>query len=279
MKNKYKIIIMLIAILFGCTGCNGNVTRDIRHAGFSIDGTEFECSALLPANDKDVNYTKIKYMTGTHVITVDGDIYELSLGQKYSNDQHCRKVDTNINVASVMDGTIVRGKDDKIYTLVGDKDNSPYTEVKTTNDSYSLYKLLLGDVTNIKVLSVNSNNGSYYVLKDDGNIYEYTVDKESTQSKVYKLLKSSVVYNKSDYDTNIIDFNYAGESLSTFIKTENKVYRMRITNAEECQKYADIKCKYKMVEDPVFETHKDKIIVYNGSTLITTYAKKFTVSS
>jgi hypothetical protein len=34
-----------------------------------------------------------------------------------------------------------------------------------------------------------------------------------------------------------------------------------------------------MQEDPVYETYKDKIIVYNGATLITTYGKMFSVAS
>ena len=54
---------------------------------------------------------------------------------------------------------------------------------------------------------------------------------------------------------------------------------MRITNSSECKKYADIECKYKMEEDSLFEEYKDRIIVYNGSSLITDYKQIFNVAS
>ena len=54
---------------------------------------------------------------------------------------------------------------------------------------------------------------------------------------------------------------------------------MKITNAEKCKKYADVACKYELQEDEVFETYKDKILTFNGSTLITTYGKTFSVAS
>ena len=88
----------------------------------------------------------------------------------------------------------------------------------------------------------------------------------------------SIVYSGIQYGE-IIDYNFAGDNLSTFIKTKDKVYRMRITNSEECNKYADVKCTYEMSEDPIFETYKDVIISYNGSMLITNYKREFTVAS
>ena len=41
----------------------------------------------------------------------------------------------------------------------------------------------------------------------------------------------------------------------------------------------NFKDEYEMKEDPIYETYKDKIIVFNGSTLITTYGKMFSVAS
>ena len=83
----------------------------------------------------------------------------------------------------------------------------------------------------------------------------------------------------TDYEGRIIDFNYAGDSLASFVKTDNKVFRMRIKNMDECSKYADIQCQFEIQEDPLFEEYKDRIITYNGSTLITDYHMMFNVAS
>ena len=39
-----EIIVVLLILVF-CTACNGNVTRDIRHAGFNVGGN-FICDDL-----------------------------------------------------------------------------------------------------------------------------------------------------------------------------------------------------------------------------------------
>lgn len=260
-------------------GCNGNITREIRHGGFSIGG-DFKCSEFMPASDEDVYYTKIKYFTGSHLITEKGKLYEVSLERKFSNDSNCRVVDKDITVEGIFDNRIVRSNDGKLYTIVSDRDLAAYSEVGEAYQNYKLYKLLLGDPTNKKVVSVNSSTGEYLVLKNDGNVYEYIVTRESNQQNAnYKVLGSKIIYNKNDYNGNIVDFGYAGDNLATFILNDTKLYRMRVKNNADCSKYADIACQYEMQEDPTYETYRDKIIVYNGTTLITTYGKMFTVAS
>ena len=55
MKKIYFIIGLGFATLL-LTGCNGNVTRNLRHAGFNLSSEEFTCSTLLPAS----NYQQAK---------------------------------------------------------------------------------------------------------------------------------------------------------------------------------------------------------------------------
>jgi len=276
---KKKFCFLSLIILFLVVGCNGNITREIRHGGFSIGG-DFKCSEFMPASDEDVYYTKIKYFTGSHLITEKGKLYEVSLERKFSNDSNCRVVDKDITVEGIFDNRIVRSNDGKLYTIVSDRDLAAYSEVGEAYQNYKLYKLLLGDPTNKKVVSVNSSTGEYLVLKNDGNVYEYIVTRESNQQNAnYKVLGSKIIYNKNDYNGNIVDFGYAGDNLATFILNDTKLYRMRVKNNADCSKYADIACQYEMQEDPTYETYRDKIIVYNGTTLITTYGKMFTVAS
>lgn len=275
---KKKLLLLLVLIVCCCTACNGTVTRDIRHAGFNV-GSTFECSAFYPEDKDDVSYSRIKYFTATHVITSEGELYEHSLNQKYTNGQNCKKADTNIKVKAIFDDKIIKGVDNCYYYLVSQNDAMMYDAISTDNRDYPIYDLLLGESDVIKVVTANSNSGVYYVLKDDGNVYSYTIKKENGRDTVHTITSTQVVFNKIDFGGNIIDFNYAGNSLNTFIKTESAVYRMRAKNADECTKYADVACQYEMVQDLIFEQYADRIIAYNGSLLITDYKQIFNVAN
>ena len=51
---------------------------------------------------------------------------------------------------------------------------------------------------------------------------------------------------------------------------------MKATNEKECSKFADIACQYTMQESEEYANYKDRIIAYNGFTLITDYKQVFT---
>ncbi len=276
MKKKIYLLVFCCVTLL-CSGCQGNITRDIRHAGFSM-GDKFICSKFYPADKEDTNYEKIKYFIGSHIITDDGKIYELSLGQKFSNDENCREAKTPLVVKAIYDNKIVKGMDNQYYYLIASNDVVAYSLVPLTDNSYQIYDLLLKDESVIKVITANSSTGLYYVLKNDGNVYGYTIS-QANYNTPPAITSVTVVYNKNDYGSLIVDFNYAGETLNTFIKTEDKVYRMKITNSEKCNKYADVKCEFKMLEDEIFNKYKDVIISYNGNTLITNYEQMFNVAN
>ncbi len=272
--KKVKLMI-LVGLILICCGCDGNVTRDIRHGGFTLGG-EFQCDVLVPDNEDDTTYEKIKYYRDGYVITENGDIYEISSDKKFSNGDYCKKAKIDFKVDTVFDN-IAKGNDGKYYYLTAQNNAKAYTTVEDTDNSLALYKLLLDDTNNLKVQKVDNNTGSYYILKKDGNVYNYIITKENSNSQ-YKIVSSDIAFDKSNLSGNIIDFAYYGENLNTFVKTEDSVYRMRAKNRDECEKYADVTCKYEMKEDELFKTHKDKILTYNGGTLITTYGKMFTVA-
>lgn len=277
MKKQFKLFILCFILLFICCGCNGDVTRDIRHEGFSV-GSNFICDAFYPKNKDDVSYDKIKYFTGSHIINKDGVIYELSLDKPYTSKQNCKVAETNLIVKAIFDNKIIKATDGKYYYLVPQNNVNPYTLIPETDNSYTIYDLLLRQDDVVKAVTANSSTGEYYVLKNDGNVYTYTISKADRNSPAV-VTSVSIVYNKNDFGAPITDFNYAGDSISTFVRTGEKVFRMRVTNADQCMSYAEVKCNYQMMESEIFNKYGDRIISFNGSVLITDYKLMFNVTS
>ena len=272
------MFISIIALCLFLSGCDGSVTRAIRHAGFSIDG-EFKCDVVMPKDKNDTSVSKIRYMTNAYMILEDGTLYELSLGQPYASKQNCRKANTDKKVVSIFDDKYFKSNDDKYYYLSTNGDTPLFSEVPNTDNTYPLIDLIMKDATNIKVVTGNSSTGEYYALKNSGDVYKYTIVRDQ-RTRVETITSTVKAFDKSDYgQSKIIDFNYAGDSLNTFVKTENDIYRMKISNYEKCSKFADIVCRYKMQKDNLFDEYGDRIVFFNGSYLITDYGKKFSVVS
>ena len=279
MKNRkiLKLIIVCFLLVVFCTACNGDVTREIRHAGFSISGT-FTCDRFYPKDKEDTSYDRIRYFTSTHLINDDGKIFELSLSQPFTNNQNCREASTDLVVKAILNNSIIKATNNKYYYLNAQNNIPSYTEVPETDNNYYIYNLLLKDEDVVKVMTANSSTGLYYVLKNDGNVYGIVIT-QIDRNSLPVITSTQVVYNYNHYGSRIVDFSYAGDSLNTYLKTEDRIYRMRITNASECSKYADIVCEYSLEQDPVFEKYHDRIIAYNGSILITDYKQTFQVNS
>ena len=133
-----------------------------------------------------------------------------------------------------------------------------------------------GDVK--KAVTVNSNINSYYVLKDDGSIYNYVLTKDE-QSKTFFVKSDNVQFTSNSYDGKIIDFYYAGDSTTTFFRTPTSIYRNLIGNEEECSKYVDVPCEYEIGVDTTLTENLDRIVIYNGKKLFTDYGRIFTLES
>ena len=275
-KRIFKFMCLFLCVLF-LSGCDGSVTRDIRHAGFNIGG-KFICNEFYPKDKEDTSYQKILYMTGSHLINTDGDIYELSLSKTYQDGKNCRAADTMLKVKAIYDNSIFKATDNKYYYLVGQRDVAAYKEVLAEDRSYALIDTLLKDEDVLKVQTADSSSGLYYVLKTDGNVYANVVISPD-RNMPPQLISSQIVYSRDDYGAYIEDFNFAGDSLNTFVRTGDKLFRMRVKNSEKCSKYADISCEYEMEEDPIYVQYRDRIITFNGSMLITDYKQIFNVAS
>lgn len=275
--RRIKLVLLIVVLTFMLTGCNGNVTRDIRHAGFTLSTNELICKDLIPEKESGVDYVKkISFMNNDFAITEDGEIYEMSMSQKYSSEENCRRAEFDKNVVAMKDENIIKADDGKFYYTPTNNNATAYTEVSVNDNSYAIYKLLLSDETVKKVITVDQNSGSYYVLLDDGNIYNYIITRTDYNSP-YVLQSKEIVYYKADYNDDIIDFSYNTTSKSiVYLKTKSEIYRLQATNQEECSKYVDVECNYELKKDEVLtKYYKDKILYYGPSILITTYGKIF----
>lgn len=282
MKKSF-LLLLIICVSLICTGCNGNITRSIRQDGFVINERKFVCSTLVPekkmfSKEQKNTTEKIKFIDSGMVISENGNMYELSFNGVFSNNMNCKKVGSNIKVKSMIDNEVILGEDGRYYYLGASDNIIKYSEVPRTDPSLGVYKLILGDDNVIKAMSVNSNIKSYYVLKKNGNIYNYVL-KQNDATKEYYVLTDNLAYRASDFDGNIVDFKYFGEANSTYFRTEKSIYRMLSTNLSECSKYVDVACKYELKKDEVLSNNMDRYLGYGGTVLITDYGKIFTVGS
>lgn len=276
MKKKTVLIVSFLIFSFFCTGCMGNVTRGIRHAGFNLSGSEFTCNLLLSGKKNEKAYTKLKYVSSTKAITADGKVYELSLGQKFSNEQNCMETDKfSKKVVAIMDDSVIKADDGNLYYLNTNGNTMAYSQVTVNDNAYGVYSVLFSDDDVVKIVTVDGNSGIYFVLKNDGNIYKMIVTRVSSQMP-YVLTSSEIIYSKGRYGK-IIDFNYVGVNTGTYIWSENSIYRMKKANSEECGKYADVKCEYVMEEDVDLIKYIDYVFGFNGQLLISSYGKVFNV--
>ncbi len=272
MKKYFQLFLVFVVVVL-CSACDGDVTRALRHDGFSVGG-EFICDAFVGEEAPD----KIKYLLPNHIINESGRIYEISLGQKYSNDSNCKVADTGLKVVSLFDNNIFKASDGKYYRINADNNVKAYTEIPNTDSNYLLYDLFLKPENTIKVITADTNNGIFYVLKNDGNVYGMTINKQE-RNVPPTIVNTVIVYDRNNFGGAITDFNYSGESSTTFVRAGLKVFHMKASNVDECSKFADIQCSYQMVESPVFEEYSDSILAYNGSTVITSYKKVFSIGS
>lgn len=274
--KRIKVLLLFLLVIFGCCGCaNADSIRAIRHSGFSLSPVEFVCPTLYPESSSTGSFDKIRFLTPTSVITTDGAIYRLSFGQYYSNNTNCKKMDFGPRILSVLDDRIVRTDDKKLYNLDSSNADGSLVEITTRESNYYVYQAFMSDNNVLKAYTVNQEKGLYYVLMRDGNIYNYVVTKINNESAA--VTSTSIAFNKSNFGGDIIDFKYAGDSPSTFIRTNESIFRMKITNREECSTYADVKCEYKMSLDEGLTEHRIDILAFSGSFLITTYGKEFSV--
>ena len=252
MMRKIKMILILL-ISFILTGCKGDDIRNFRSVGYDLSGVSFNCKFT----------SGFKYLGDGFAVGNDDKLYLLSFDLIFLNKNNCKLLNDNLKVSSIYNNYL-KMTDGKIYEI---KDNklilvSSFDKKNVSN--------ILNDINFIKALEY----GNYvYVLKTDGNVYEYLMKQDDLKTT---FIQNRIIFNNNQYGK-IVDFGYYDNEI-IYIKSENKYYTNQITNPE-CLKYADVDCIYQIKDDKYLNKYRNKVFGYNGGKLILKDGKLLSFSS
>lgn len=223
MKKNFLLVIILVLFI---TGCGKNSTEKEYTKTIS-------CSALNSSEVKFIDSGKTFMF-----VTSDNKIYELNLDKKYSKtDENCEEfVKTS-------------------HQLKGISGNFLYDENN--------------DLVDVRNYGKNANiDDRWSKISQFGDVYDYNYDVMT--SSIY--LKDSVYYLREN--NNKINFSLEDDEYiktyydiwgDSFIKTNKAIYQLKKkkTNKEECEKYADVKCKYEYTfeKNDIFSQYLNDIVM------------------
>jgi hypothetical protein len=261
-----------IVLSFALGGCGKNVTSQPES-----DATETESFVKDELHDE---YQKIEWISDIPLseikcikdngsmdiqspmfITKSGELYEFTTNGIYSNEQVCKKIDTDIKYDEFYlypndrDLSLIISNEGEYYYLDNDK------ELQTYDYDY--------DGLIHKINNEHPNNyGRWEGGATDYDIFYYIEDNKIYQSKYESLLSGSHEFVSED----IIDTIPEGESFVSLegkiIKTDKNYYILGITNQEECSKYVDTEPVLGLVKLEDVSSEYDKISYFNGNYII-----------
>ena len=192
-------------------------------------------------------------------ITNSGDLYEFSTEKRYSNEQVCKKVDTN-------------EKFDRFDLFANDRDLSL---IISSNDKYYYY--IDGEFKNYFVddsliHKVNNehriNYGHYEGGPESYRIYYY-IDNNDIYEYKFKINMNGSFETISN---EIIDTIPAEEKFISLegriLKTDKSYYKLGIKNQEECNKYEDVEPVFGLVKLEQISNDYKLIKYFNGNYII-----------
>ena len=254
-----------------------------------------QCENGADCNTYNMEFTKedfkcdtldnIKTFNSNYFITKDNEIYDISFDELYSNNQNCKKRDTNIDIKNIVKdnvyGYIILSKDNKLYR--GNLEEEMHS-------SYSSFeKVLISDDNITNIISIDQNNNyddnmsreiMALVLKKDNKIYkqyynEKAIYNDNRQTYDYKItFKREEIYKSLEEYGNInsiiVDNNYTSKSgkfyklednTPTTIISDKGYYYLDEVKTDECIKYKDIECKLELKESEIYKKFSKDIKV------------------
>lgn len=253
-------------------------THDYEYVDSSDEALEFygkdvKCSAL--------NSKNILAFYNDYLILDDYSVYETTFasGKYYSNDEQCKKVETDLNFKAVKKSNyeyIFITEDNKLYNFYEgtfkEKHYFEYSGIIAKDEIFSF----------VRSLSTEGDKRVVEVLKTNGNLYKqsYKILYENGKT-ILELLDEEIILSKDIYG-NILDFEYSNmiftspysfkdieEQTITKLITNNGLYLGKYIETEECKKYEDVPCEVKLVKSDIYEKFKDDIKYVDSNFIFT----------
>lgn len=226
---------------------------------------DFKCDAL----------DNIKVLDNNYLITKDNEIYDISFNELYSNNQNCKKKETNIDIKDIkktIRGYSIISKDNKLYDLdLNEYDYSTTIELKIFDNDDNMIIFDTQPLNDYGGPTGQTNTVIALVLKSDNNIYKqyyketynYNTLKNEMEStakfskeEVYKSLAEygNIKYISLDnYKTNdSLDYKLEENTIKTIISDKGYYYLDEV-KTDECIKYKDIECKLELKESEIYK--------------------------
>lgn len=298
MKKIFKIIgiiviviVVLIGAVFGYTKIKqsmmNNERRNARtlmeyvktHSWEYLDCSDSNCLDMYFVENKficDIDYNNIKYFQSGYFVTKNNEIYDISFGKLYSNNQNCKKATLDTNIKAIK-GNYVLDKNNNLYTLQQNDRGKRILQEYSNALSYekTIIDLMNNDnIDYIYNITSDYSKGEIYalILKSDNNIYKL-IYKDGSGSVVFdkeELYKSLKEYGNiqeivtSNYYTSNSgkDYQLEDNTITTIISDKGYYYLDEV-KTDECSKYKDIECKLELKESEIYKKFS-KDIKYIG---------------
>lgn len=221
------------------------------------------------------NFNNIQNTFNEGFVVNNGNLYTINTTLKFSNEQNCKKI-SDLNVTNIVDSYFIVDNS-KVYTF--DNDTIDLKEYES-NGRIPTYLMSNNIIMSYKYSSGNEYN--YYVLKNDGKIYNISFKRDYHFEKgvgtyTYDVISESIHH---EYPNEIIKSFTVSNNEITSITTNKGVYEKSITNLE-CTQYADVDCTYSLQKNEYFVESIDNVSYVNVNdhiTYITKENKIFTVN-
>lgn len=278
--KKVIALLLMISLIFASFGCTTNNTPDAPSSNASSTVTPEETEPFkylghpidwisdIPLSE--IKSIKCKDTFGSQpnmFITKSGDLYLFSLDKLFSNEQTCKKVDTDL-------------KFDRFYLYISD---AKYSTIISTNGNYYYYN---EDESQIKVDDLGedlgeSNPVTSKYIKNHLNSYSEMQGGYITYHAYYYIEGNELykaVYSYENYphltfvSETIIDTIPEGETFVSLdgkvIKTDKAFYKVGVKNRDEVDKYEDVEPIEGLEKIEDVSEQYDDIAYFNWSFII-----------
>lgn len=257
--KKLIVVIGLAFLLIGC-GVNENTTEKLNDKDFAkaLKAKQFgdiEESFIC----SDAYKEGVKYFYTNFIVLNNGEIYDINRGKLFSNDENCRKNESGLRIDRILNDEYLFDVNGEVYHFDRYDDNFVFDKIEKENDKEIIIKNYEGIL-----FSINTKDG-YYVLRDDGSIYLETYEYDYS-TKTLKVLNQTKLYDKDEFSGDVKNMFIVNEEKIVLV-TDKAVYKTVASNKEDCEKYVDVECNYKMEKDEFLSNNIDKIIYLDYSNL------------